>query len=125
MSKLIRFGLAALVAASMFSATPASAAVRSGRCGQGSQWKMNVGFDDGRLDGEFEVDQNLRNRRWEITIRDNGRLVFSGVRRTGIRSGSWSVNFRGANLAGRDRVVGRARALGTGERCFGVARTLR
>lgn len=120
MRMIIRLGLVAALAASMFAAAPASAAMRTGGCGQGSLWKLQAGFDDGRVDGEFEVDQNVRRQRWEVTILSNGRRAFHGVRRTGARSGSFSINFRAANLAGPDRVVAKARNLRTGERCRGA-----
>ena len=94
---------------------------RTGLCsGSGVNWKLKAKHDDGRVETEFEVDQNRNGRRWNVVIRRNGVVVFRGVRITRPPSGSFSVNRRIANAAGRDRIVATARAVAGGAVCRGV-----
>jgi hypothetical protein len=95
--------------------------MRTGVCsGLGASWKLKAKHDDGRVETEFEVDQNRNGRRWNVVIRRNGVVVFRGSRITRPPSGSFSVNRRIANAAGRDRIVSTARSVGGGGVCRGV-----
>jgi hypothetical protein len=94
---------------------------RTGVCsGLGANWKLKAKHDDGRVETEFEVDQNRNGRRWNVVIRRNGVVVFRGSRITRPPSGSFSVNRRIANAAGRDRIVATARSVVGGGVCRGV-----
>ena len=94
---------------------------RTGSCsGLGASWKLKAKHDDGRVETEFEVDQNRNGRRWNVVIRRNGVVVFRGVRITRPPSGSFSVNRRIADAAGRDRIVATARAVAGGVVCRGA-----
>jgi hypothetical protein len=126
MSKIMLIALAGLAAA-LLVAAPALGGndrdrevLRTGNCSGGSDWKLKAKLDDGRLEAEFEVDQNRVGRRWRVTIVHNGRSVFSGSRRTLAPSGSFEVRRLLANRAGADRIVARARALSGGETCRGA-----
>lgn len=95
--------------------------LRTGVCsGLGASWKLKAKHDDGRVETEFEVDQNRNGRRWNVVIRRNGVVVFRGSRITRPPSGSFSVNRRIANAAGRDRIVATARSVVGGGVCRGV-----
>jgi hypothetical protein len=95
--------------------------MRTGVCsGLGASWKLKAKHDDGRVETEFEVDQNRNGRRWNVVIRRNGAVVFRGSRITRPPSGSFSVNRRIANAAGRDRIVATARSVVGGGVCRGV-----
>lgn len=95
--------------------------MRTGVCsGLGASWKLKAKHDDGRVETEFEVDQNRNGRRWNVVIRRNGVVVFRGSRITRPPSGSFSVNRRIANAAGRDRIVATARSVVGGGICRGV-----
>jgi hypothetical protein len=91
--------------------------IRTGNCSGASDWKLKAKLDDGRIETEFEVDQNVVGRRWRVTIARNGRTVFNGIRRTVAPSGSFEVRRLLANRAGADRIVASARALSGGETC--------
>ena len=91
---------------------------RAGECTGGSTSKIKVKPDDGRLEVEFEVDQNRNDQRWRVRMVDNGILVFEGTRRTQAPSGSFSVERRIDNLPGTDSIRARARNPKTGERCL-------
>ena len=127
MRKTLFIALAGLAAA-LFVLAPAALAgndrdrevIKTGRCSAGSSWKLKTKLDDGRLETEFEVDQNRVGRRWRVTIVQNGRTVFSGIRRTLAPSGSFEARRLRANRAGADRIVARARALAGGETCVGA-----
>ena len=63
---------------------------RTGVCsGLGANWKLKAKHDDGRVETEFEVDQNVNGRRWNVVIRRNGVVVFRGARVTRAPSGSF------------------------------------
>jgi hypothetical protein len=95
--------------------------IRTGVCsGLGANWKLKAKHDDGRVETEFEVDQKVNGRRWNVVIRRNGVVVFRGSRITRPPSGSFEVNRRIANAAGRDRIVATARSVVGGGVCRGV-----
>jgi hypothetical protein len=127
MRKTVLIAIAALAAALLVAAPAALAGndrdrevIRTGNCSAGSDWKLKAKLDDGRLEVEFEVDQNRVGRRWRVTIVQNGRTVFSGIRRTLAPSGSFEARRLLANGPGADRIVARARALAGGETCRGA-----
>ena len=80
----------------------------SGRCTAGSTAKLKVKRDDGRLETEFEVDQNRNGVRWAVRIRRAGKTVVKTSATTKAPSGSFSVERRIADPAGRNRIVARA-----------------
>jgi hypothetical protein len=82
----------------------------SGTCGSGASSKLKVKTDDGGLEVEFEVDANRSGQRWRVSIVQENRVVYRGTRRTGGRSGSFSVERHLRDLAGADAI--RARAVG-------------
>jgi hypothetical protein len=92
----------------------------TGTCTIASTAKLKAKHDNGRIEVEFEVDQNRNNRLWTVSISDNGTRVFTGTRRTVAPSGSFSVERRIANRAGTDRIVARAVNARSGEVCRAV-----
>jgi hypothetical protein len=70
-----------------------------------------------RIETEFEVDQNVNGQRWNVVLRRNSRVVFSGVRTTSGPSGSFELRRLLSNSPGRDRISATARALRGVERC--------
>ena len=124
MRKLIVLALAVLATASLAAAPGAvagddDAVIKRGNCTGAADWKLKAKLDDGRIETEFEVDQNRVGRRWKVTLRRDGNVVFRGVRTTKAPSGSFEVERRISNSAGSDRIVARARALATGQVCRG------
>jgi hypothetical protein len=94
--------------------------IKNGSCSGSATWKLKAKIDDGLIETEFEVDQNAAGKRWHVVIRQNGVKRFDGFRRTKAPSGSFTVRRMLDNKAGRDRIVGRARALATGQVCRGA-----
>ena len=93
---------------------------RSGTCSGISDWKLKAGHRDGRIEVEFEVDQNRVGRQWRVRLTDNGDVFFRGLRTTQAPSGSFTVRDTTRNRAGDDRIVGRAVNVNSGEVCRGV-----
>lgn len=86
-------------------------------CTQASSSKLKVKTDDGRLEVEFEVDQNRSGDNWKVRLRNDGKAFFRGQRTTRGASGSFSVERKTSNGPGKDRISGRARNLRTNEVC--------
>ena len=88
----------------------------AGTCTRRSSAKLKVKPRNGRLETEFEVDQNRNGVRWTVRIRRDGKSVVKTRARTKAPSGSFSVERRLRNPAGRDRIVARATSA-SGEVC--------
>ena len=113
--------LAAVALPSVAPARDNPGVTRTGSCsGLSARWELKAKHEDGRIETEFEVDQNVMGRRWNVVIRRNGVVVFRGQRITRPPSGSFSITGRIANAAGRDRIVATARAVSGGAVCRGV-----
>jgi hypothetical protein len=95
--------------------------IRRGSCSDSSDWKLKVSPEDGRLEVEFEVDQNVTGDRWRVRIRHDGDLVFRGTRTTRGASGSFEVRIDENDTSGTDVFRARARNLSTDEVCVGRA----
>jgi hypothetical protein len=94
---------------------------RTGSCSGRSDWKLKLSPEDGRLEVEFEVDQNVVGDRWRVTISHEGDRIFRGVRETRGPSGSFEVRTLANNTAGSDSFKAKARNLSTDETCVGRA----
>jgi hypothetical protein len=118
--------LAALLCALFVPGMPAAMAkdgdvIRRGNCRAAANWKLKLSPEDGRIEVEFEVDQNRNGRRWRVVMKDNGVRFFRGRRTTKAPSGSFSVRALTNNQSGSDRVVATGTNLRTGKTCRGVA----
>lgn len=128
MQKLTFIGIAALAAMLLALAPTALAGpskggkgiIKQGRCTGSSTWKLKVKSDDGRLETEFEVDQNRVGKRWRVTLVRDGSTVFRGIRTTVAPSGSFTVRRLLTASAGTTRIVASAKALQSGESCRAV-----
>ena len=125
MKKLVFTGIAAL-AAMLLALAPSALArgdkggdgiVKRGNCTASSTWKLKAKSDDGRIETEFEVDQNRVGKRWRVTLVRNGSMVFRGVRTTVAPSGSFELRRLLAAGSGTTRIVASAKALQGGETC--------
>lgn len=118
--------LVALILAGTLSAAPAHAGgeprvERRGGCSESSRWKLKLKRDDGGIEVEYEVDQNVNGDRWRVVMKRNGNRFFRGIRTTRPPSGSFEVERHTDDGPGTDRFVARARNLRTGEVCRGRA----
>ncbi len=124
--KIFAGGLATLAAITLCVASVAVAApakdgdIRvAGTCTTVSSAKLKLSDEDGRIEVEFEIDQNRVGQRWAIVLRQNGAVVRQLTKVTRAPSGSFEVRLLARNAAGADRFV--ATATRPGETCWARA----
>jgi hypothetical protein len=117
--------LTSLLAALALGAVPALAkdgdVLARGTCTGRSTAKLKLSPEDGRIEVEFEVDQNRVGKTWRVKIKRDGNVLASGTRVTQAPSGSFTFRATVSNGAGADTIVGKARNLASGQVCRGVA----
>jgi hypothetical protein len=86
-----------------------------GTCTGQSTSKLKLSAENGRIEVEFEVDQNRNGVRWNVVLTRNGARVAELARVTRAPSGSFEARRVVANRAGSDVV--RATAHRVGETC--------
>lgn len=115
-----RIILTALTAAAVSIPAPAVAndadVKRSGTCTRNSSAKIKLSPENGRIETEFEVDQNRNGVTWRVTLRRNGNIVARTRATTHAPSGSFTVRRLLGNRAGRDTIAARAKSP-SGEVC--------
>jgi hypothetical protein len=95
--------------------------IEQGSCSGSSDWKLKLSPENGRIEVEYEVDQNKVGDDWRVRIVHDGDVVFTGTRATKGTSGSFTVRIVEDDAAGTDDFVGKARNLSTDEVCKGTA----
>jgi hypothetical protein len=93
-----------------------------GTCTGAATSKLKLSEENGRIEVEFEVDQNVNGRRWRVTLKRNGVRVFRDIRTTRAPSGSFEVRKLVRDGSGRETITARARALSNGQLCTARAR---
>ena len=111
--------VAALVAIPTTSAKNGDVLVR-GTCTKASAAKLKLSEEDGRIEVEFEVDQNRNGVRWSVVLRRPATVLLRTTRLTRPPSGSFELRRVVADLAGRDRISARATSP-SGEVCRATA----
>ena len=123
MQRLTVFIALLAVAAALPALAPAKGdpgVTRAGQCSNRASWTLKAKHDDGLIEVEFEVDQNIAGRRWNVVLTRDGSVVFRGARITRPPSGSFELNRRIRNPVGADRIVATARAARGGQVCRGA-----
>jgi hypothetical protein len=92
-----------------------------GTCSGSSSSEIKVKPDDGRIEVEFEVDQNKSGEKWKVKIKDNGETAVKKTMTTHGPSGSFSLERKIADRTGKDEIVGKAKNKASGERCSATA----
>jgi hypothetical protein len=80
----------------------------SGHCSGAAHWRLKAKPDDGRIEVEGEIDSNRAGQLWRWTFKHNGSVSARGSKKTAGASGSFEVQRRMADLAGKDHFVFRA-----------------
>ena len=109
---------AALSVAPLASAKGGNPVRVRGVCTQSSTAKLKLKQDNGRIEVEFEVDQNRNGVPWKVTLRRNGSRVASAIARTRAPSGSFSLR---RVIAGARGTVAAVATRASGERCTAQA----
>ncbi len=112
----------ALAAPTATFAKGGAAVQATGRCSIASTYKLKAKIDNGRIEVEFQVDQNRNNRAWNVRISDNGVRVYTGTAVTRAPSGSFTVRRVITNRGGTDTIGARATNTTTGEVCRATVR---
>jgi hypothetical protein len=86
-----------------------------GTCTANSTSKLKLSAEDGRIEVEFEVDQNRNGVPWTVVLTRNGTRVAQLTRTTKAPSGSFEARRLIANRVGGDVV--KATAHRSGETC--------
>jgi hypothetical protein len=127
-ARLVAGGSAILMSVAMLS-VPAGTLARNGaggvtavgHCTGASTSKIKLSPDNGRIEVQFEVDQNRNGKLWNVRLIHNGNVFFVGQRRTLAPSGSFELRKFTGNRAGPDTIRGRAHNPVTGETCIATA----
>ena len=90
--------------------------LRRGTCTGASTSKIKLSEEDGRIEVEFEVDQNRNGVRWTVAIFQNGSRIAKAARVTRGPSGSFELRRLAPNTPGSDRFRATARRA-SGEVC--------
>lgn len=115
----LALGVAAFAPAALAGGSgPSVVVVKAGTCSAHSTSKLKAKLDNGRIETDFEVDQNVVGRNWRVTLYQNGGSVFSGISTTVAPSGSFELRRFLVNAPGTDRIVALGRDLVTGETCI-------
>ena len=91
-----------------------------GTCTTSTTSKLKLSEEDGRIEVEFEVDQNRNGVRWSVLLRRPTTVLVRTTRVTRAPSGSFELRRVVADLAGRDRITARATSP-SGEVCRATA----
>jgi len=91
-----------------------------GTCTSSTTSKLKLSEEDGRIEVEFEVDQNRNGVRWSVVLRRPTTVLLRTSRVTRAPSGSFELRRVVADLAGRDRITARATSP-SGEVCRATA----
>jgi hypothetical protein len=79
-----------------------------GTCTKSSTSKLKLSEEDGRIEVEFEVDQNRNGVRWNVVLFQNGKQLRRTTRVTRAPSGSFELRVVAPNTAGKDTFRARA-----------------
>jgi hypothetical protein len=116
-------GIVAIVAALAVALAAAPAGVAKdgdvrvrGTCTKSSTSKLKLSEEDGRIEVEFEVDQNRNGVRWNVQLFQNGSRIARMTRVTRGPSGSFESRVLARDTAGKDAFRARATSP-TGEIC--------
>jgi len=114
-------GLATVVTTAALVTIPATFAkdgdvLVRGTCTGPSSNKLKLSEEDGRIEVEFEVDQNRNGVRWNVVLRRPSTVLVRATRVTRGPSGSFELRRVVADLAGSDRITARA-TRASGEVC--------
>ena len=93
----------------------------AGTCTDGSTAKLKIKPDNGRVEVEFEVDENRNGKKWGVQMKRNGSRVLSRSAVTRAPSGSFEVRAVIAAGSPRTKVTAVARRAATGEVCRATA----
>jgi hypothetical protein len=81
---------------------------RNGTCTGNSSAKIKLSPENGRIETEFEVDQNRNGVTWRVVLKRNGNVVVRTTATTQPPSGSFELRRVLGNRPGPDTIAARA-----------------
>ena len=93
----------------------------AGSCTLRSTAKIKLSPENGRIEVEFEVDENRVGKTWSVVVNRNGTRVLARKATTNARSGSFEVRTVVSRGTPRTNVTAVARRAATGEVCRATA----
>jgi hypothetical protein len=109
--------LAAVSVPGVASAQGGTTVTSKGNCSGASTSVLKAKPDNGQIEVQFQVDENVVGDTWRVAVRDNGTVVARGKKTTVAPSGSFEFRRRIADLPGTDDIQAKATNLTTGETC--------
>jgi hypothetical protein len=100
--------LAALLLAPAAAEAKDGDVLRAGRCTSAATSKLKLSEENGRIEVEFEVDQNVNGVRWTVLLSRNGTRFARLSRTTRPPSGSFEARALARNGVGADVIRARA-----------------
>jgi len=88
-----------------------------GHCSGSSTSLLKAAPNDGAIEVQFQVDENVVGDTWRIVLHDNGTVVARGKRTTVAPSGSFEFRRQIPDLPGTDTIKAKATNLTTAETC--------
>lgn len=82
---------------------------------------LQLSPENGRVEVEYEVDQNRNGQNWRVRMFHNGERFFAGMRTTQPPSGSFEIRRVVNDAGGTDTIRARAKNVSTDELCRGRA----
>lgn len=121
MSTLGKSAVVVLGLAVALAVVPAGVAKRgdvrvAGTCSKASTSKLKLSEENGRIEVEFEVDQNRNGVRWTVVLNQNGKRLVRMTRMTKAPSGSFEARILAPNRSGADTFAAKATSP-SGEAC--------
>jgi hypothetical protein len=104
----IATGLVALVPLTATASANDDDVERAGTCTGNTSAELKLSPENGRIETEFEIDQNRNGVTWRVVLRRNGAVAARAQGTTRAPSGSFEVRRVLANGAGTDTVSARA-----------------
>ena len=126
MKRVFTIGLVGALTIGALVAAPSAMAkdgdvIKEGNCSGGTDWKLKLSEENGKIEVQYEIDQNKAGEKWRVTLKHDGERFYRAVKETKGPSGSFEVRQVEPNHAGDDRFVGKALNLSSGEECKGTA----
>ena len=102
---------------------PAVEVSHSGRCSQHATWSSDMSTEPhNKIDVSFSVENAKRGSKWNVVIKHDGKVLYSGRQTVGAGSNGWEIDRLVGNLPGTDTLSSIARNSVTGEVCRATIR---
>jgi hypothetical protein len=92
---------------------------RHGSCKVYGHWELDLSYEGGRVEVDFEVDTARAGKTWRVRVTHNGTTALTGTR-VSDHEGDFDVEVHTSNASGADHYTARATQAATGAVCVGT-----